>query len=85
MLSCLGFVSLLWTEMHRHPDREGVPGASGRGEGHVQLPGLNAAAAAAAAGSPRFYFYLFSSFFILCLSNKVRIPLSGGHVVSVTM
>lgn len=61
MLSCLGFVSLLWTEMHRHPDREGVPGASGRGEGHVQLPGLNAAAAAA--GSPRFYFYLFSSSF----------------------
>ena len=29
-------------EVHRHPDREGVPGAPGRGEGHVQLPGLNA-------------------------------------------
>lgn len=36
------FVSPPWTEMHRHPDREGVPGASGRREGHVQLPGLSA-------------------------------------------
>lgn len=44
--------------MHRHPDREGVSGASGRREGHVQLPGLNAAA-----GSPQFDFYYLFFFF----------------------
>ncbi len=27
--------------MHRHSDREGVPGASGRPEGHVQLLSMN--------------------------------------------
>ena len=27
-------------EMHRHPDREGVPGEAGRSEGHLQLPRL---------------------------------------------
>ena len=59
--SCVCFVALLWTEMHRHPDREGVPGASGRGEGHVQLPGLNASRPPALLS---FIFYLFySSFF----------------------
>ena len=26
--------------MHRHPDREGVPGEAGRSEGHLQLPRL---------------------------------------------
>lgn len=47
---CNGFVSLLWTEMHRHPDRERVPGASRWRERHVQLPGLNSAAS-----SPGFF------------------------------
>ena len=27
-------------EMHRHPDREGVPGETGWTEGHLQLPRL---------------------------------------------
>lgn len=72
--------------MHRHLDREGVLGASGWWEGHVQVPGLNPAVATS---SPRllfvFSFFVLPFFKNLCLSNKVRIPLSGGHVVSVTM
>lgn len=57
----LGFVFLLWTEMHRHPDREGVPGKSGWREGHLQLPGLNASNLPA--GSPPFLFLFLILFF----------------------
>lgn len=32
-----GILSLIFAEMHRHIDREGVFGKNGRPEGHVQL------------------------------------------------
>lgn len=75
----------LWTEMHRHPHREGVPGASGRREGHVQLPGLNSdlppARLPVHPPAPFIFICYPLHFLILCLSNNMWVPLSGGHVV----
>lgn len=76
------FVSLLWTEMHWHPDRKGVSGASGRGEGHIQLPGLSSAQLPFLLHCPAHLIFIWFDLFLFfnVWVNKVWIPLIGGHL-----